>query len=226
MVMSVLKVASKKSLFLCLLLCLISIQSLRAQVVSATQPEIKIDKFILSVGYQTAWRVAATDASSQAERDYFRDLKRGSGIRLKGLVPLGDQESAVGLTYNAYKSKTGQLNGDSEFHEINYIGALYQLYTRSGPQEEHLFVLESSIGYMSYQSVINGVDIFDGGNLALSFGGAYRYMVSPVIGIGFDLHLEGTTIQEWNGPGGQSVDLGDGDNLYRLSLSFGVDVRL
>jgi hypothetical protein len=208
---------------------LVTAQSAKAQFDDGSdnaRPEIKIDKVIFSLGYNTAWRVARTEANNDAEREYFRNLKRGSGFRLKALIPLGDQRSAVGVTYNTYKSKTGMLMGLSEFHQINYIGGVYQQYTKLGTESEHVLSLEYSFGYMNYQSSINGIDAFKGGNIAASVGGAYRYMISPEVGIGLDLHAEGTTINEWTAANGQTFDLGDGDNLFRVSLGLGIDIRL
>lgn len=204
-----------------------SIESAKAQFIAdTTDPEVKIEKIIFSIGYNTSWRLAKTNASTEAEKEYFKNLKRGGGIRFKGLVPLGDQSSAVGITYSNFGSKTGRLIGLSEAHDIYFVGGVYQQYNKFGNENQHIITLEYSLGYMGYQSMINGFDAFKGGNIAGSLGGSYRLMVSPVIGIGLDLNLEGTTVNEWTAPNGQTFDLGEPDNLFRISLGFGVDIRL
>lgn len=205
----------------------VSIESAKAQFTTDTNdPEVKIEKIIFSIGYNTSWRLAKTNASTEAEKEYFKNLKRGGGIRFKGLVPLGDQSSAVGITYANFGSKTGRLMGATESHDIYFIGAVYQQYSKLGNEQQHVVSLEYALGYMGYQSIINNIDAFKGGNIAINLGGSYRLMVSPVIGIGVDLHAEGTTVNKWTLPNGQSVDLDDGDNLFRISLGFGVDIRL
>ena len=186
----------------------------------------KSDKFIFSAGIATSWRIAKSDANTPAEEEYFKDLKRGTVFRLKGFVPLDDQSSAIGLTFSNYNSREAQLLGLFEEHSISFIGIAYQQYGKFGVGDNNLYNIDYSLGYMTYKSSINSLEAFTGGNVGLSMGLGYRLLVSPSVGIGFDLHFEGTTIGKWEASNGQTFDLEERDNLFRIDFGLSVDIRL
>lgn len=201
--------------------------SVSSQALAQTDLEItsKNDKFIFSAGIAKSWRIARSNANTPAEEEYFRDLKRGTTLRLKGLYALDDQSSAVGLMFSNYSSREAQLLGLFEKHDVSFVGVAYQQYGKFGSNENNVYNIDYSLGYMSYKSSINSIEAFTGGNIGLSMGLGYRLLLSQYIGVGFDLHFEGTTIGKWEAPNGQTLELDERDNLFRFDFGLTVDIR-
>lgn len=202
---------------------LVSLPSFAQQQVNE---DLSRDGFIFTGGVGTSWRTGRSNSSGREEQAYFNDLKRGTVIRFKGLLPLDDQSSAVGLMFSNFSSREAELRGDTEQHNISFIGAAFQQYDTFGPDDNNMYILDYALGYMSYNSEINGQQAFTGGNIGLSMAAGYRLLVSPNLGLGFDLNVEGTTVGKWETPNGRILELQERDNLFRIDLSFVIDIRL
>lgn len=204
-----------------------SIQVAQAQLAdSISIPKVKAEKFIFSLDYGIVYRPTRTDAKTIEERDYFRNLKRGQSIRIKAMIPLANQRSALGVTFSQYLSQSAFSRVTIDSHTINYIGLIYQDFTKIGKKQQHVLALEYSLGYVRYEGLINGLsNSFRGENLGVSFGGSYRYMISPLIGVGVDLYADGTIINEGVDSSGQALTFDTFNSLFRLSFGLGIDVR-
>lgn len=195
---------------------------------STSRPEVKKEKVIISIGYHSALRLIRADGATFEEREYLKNRRKGRDIRLKVLIPTRNSGTALGIIVSRYQSGFAEFGGSTVYDEIDYIGLVYQQYSRTGMKRQHLWSLEYSLGYIHYESVGFGRsgELLTGENLGISFGGTYRYMVSPAIGIGANLHVEGTSITQLKSTNGAILNLGESDSLFRVSLGFGIDIRL
>lgn len=195
------------------------------------------NKFLFNPSVGFAWRTAEKPSGlTAAENDYLKQLTSGFHFDIGGYYMI-KQDWGIGLKFNQYSASAEAtlpiVMPDNSVQNlpvktddrITFVGP--SIFGGNFSSEtKHKYIAGISLGYLSYNSNTEGVEI-TGANLGLVADLGYQYQVSPKFSVGPQLGITAGTLTKIEVEG-QTIELPEDskEGLHRVSVSLGATIRL